>query len=65
MKKKREKLLYFLVLMWVGISQLYWQLVPRFMDYQEQSLKNSFVQIVKGLTAIGPNVLILLIGASL
>lgn len=65
MKKKREKILYFLVLMWVGISQLYWQLVPRFMDYQEQSLKNSFIQIVKGLTAIGPNVLILLLGACL
>lgn len=62
MKKIRSNLLWLVFLLWTGFSQVYWQLGPHIADYNNQSLHTSAYLIIRGLTTIGPNVLVLLLG---
>ncbi|MBB1062616.1 LTA synthase family protein [Limosilactobacillus fastidiosus] len=62
MKKIRSNTLLFLVLLWTGFSQIYWQLGPHIADYNNQSLHTSAYLIVKGFTVLGPDILMLILG---
>lgn len=62
MKKVRSNLLWLVFLLWTGFSQVYWQLDPHIAEYSNQSLYTSAYLIIRGLTTIGPDVLVLLLG---
>lgn len=62
MKKVRYNFIWILIALWVGVYQLYWQLSPHLADYNNPSFHTSIYLIVKGLTAIGPNLLLILLG---
>lgn len=62
MKKASSNFLWFLILLWVGFNQVYWRLGPHLADYSDQSLHTSASLLIKGVTAIGPDLLLILLG---
>lgn len=65
MKKVKGRLAYIVVLLWVGFSQLYWQLNPQLANNHSRNLVTVLFEIGKGLTMIGPDILMILLGAYL
>ncbi len=62
MKKTRSNLLWVLILLWTSFSQVYWQLTPHIAEYANQSLHTSAYLIIRGFTAIGPDILMIMLG---
>lgn len=58
----KGSIIWFIVLLWTVFSQIYWQLGPHIAEYNNQSLHTSAYLVIRGLTAIGPDILILLLG---
>jgi phosphoglycerol transferase MdoB-like AlkP superfamily enzyme len=64
-KKTRGRLAYLIILGWAGFSQLYWRLNPQITSNHGWDLATVIFNVSRGLTMIGPDILILLLGASL
>ena len=62
MHRLKSNLLWVALMLWVGIAQVYWQLGPHIASYSNASLHTSAFEIFKGLTLLGSDILILLLG---
>ncbi|MBD8088036.1 hypothetical protein HUK49_08940 [Limosilactobacillus sp. c11Ua_112_M] len=62
MRRLKSNLLWVALMLWVGIAQVYWQLGPHIASYSNASLHTSAYEVLKGLTLLGPDILILLLG---
>ncbi|MGN1283342.1 MAG: LTA synthase family protein [Limosilactobacillus sp.] len=62
MNKVKEKASILLILFWVGINQVYWQLSPHIGTYSDESLHTSINLLLRTTTAIGPDLVMLLLG---
>lgn len=62
MRRLKSNLLWIGLLIWGGIAQVYWQLGPHLATYSNASLHTSAYEIIRGLTLLGSDVLILLLG---
>lgn len=62
MRRLKSNLLWVALMLWVGIVQVYWQLGPHIASYSNASLHTSAYEVLKGLTLLGPDILILLLG---
>ena len=62
MKRIINDLSWVIVLFWTGVAIIYWRLSPNLANYNDISLHTSAYQIIKGLTLIGVDLLILLLG---
>jgi phosphoglycerol transferase MdoB-like AlkP superfamily enzyme len=62
MEKAKNNLCWLIILVWSGFAQLYWGLAPHLASYDAASLHASAYQIIKGLTLIGPDVIVILLG---
>lgn len=65
MKGLKNRVIYCLILFWAGFSQLFWVIGPHIAEYHDPNLQTGLVQIIKGITMIGPDVLVLLLGLCL
>lgn len=62
MRKVKSNLCWLIILTWVGFAQLYWGLAPHLASYSTASLHASAYQIIRGLTLIGPDIVVILLG---
>lgn len=62
MRRVKSNLLWVALMFWVGIAQVYWQLGLHIANYSNASLHTSAFEILKGLTLLGSDILILLLG---
>ena len=62
MNKVKEKASILLILFWVGTNQIYWQLSPHIGTYSDESLHTRLNLILRATTAIGPDIVMLLLG---
>lgn len=62
MKKINNILIWLFILLWVAFYQVYWQLDPHLSQYSDQSWHTVAYLIMKGLSAIGPVLLVMLLG---
>lgn len=62
MNTVKEKASILLILFWVGINQVYWQLSPHIGTYSDVSLHTSINLLLRTTTAIGPDLVMLLLG---
>ncbi|MDM8221883.1 LTA synthase family protein [Limosilactobacillus vaginalis] len=62
MHRLKSNLLWVALMLWVGIAQVYWQLGPHIASYSNASLHTSAYEVLKGLTLLGSDILILLLG---
>lgn len=62
MRRVKNNLPWVVLMLWVGIAQVYWQLGPHIANYSNASLHTSAYGVLKGLTLLGSDILILLLG---
>lgn len=62
MQKTKSNLIWGLILFWLGGAQVYWNLAPHLASYNTASLHTSAYLILKGLTLVGPDLLVILLG---
>lgn len=62
MKHIKQKALPPLILFWIGINQLYWPLAPHISTYNNESLHTSLNMMLQATTAIGPNIVMIVLG---
>ena len=62
MHRLKSNLLWVALMLWVGIAQVYWQLGPHIASYSNASLHTSAYEVLKGLTLLGSDIPILLLG---
>ena len=62
MHRLKSNLVWVALMFWVGIAQVYWQLGPHIASYSNASLHTSAYEVLKGLTVLGSDILILLLG---
>lgn len=62
MHRSKSNLVWVALMLWVGIAQVYWQLGPHIASYSNASLHTSVYEVLKGLTLLGSDILILLLG---
>lgn len=62
MYRLKSNLVWVALMIWVGMAQVYWQLGPHIASYSNASLHTSAFEIFKGLTLLGSDILILLLG---
>lgn len=62
MKKIKNYSFSLLILIWVGINQVYWQLAPHISSYTNESLHTSLSLGLQAVTAIGPDLAMLSLG---
>lgn len=65
MNKLKDKFLWLLILMWVGIDQVYWRLSPSIANYNSANLHTSALQVLHSLTLLGPTIFLILLGTQL
>lgn len=63
MRKISQISIWLLILIWGGVNQLYWSFAPNIANYNNQSLHTSVLQIVHGLTLLGPTIILLVLGS--
>lgn len=62
MQKLKSSLIWGVILFWLGGAQVYWNLAPHLAGYHTASLHTSAYLILKGITLVGPDLLVLLMG---
>lgn len=62
MNKVKERISVLLILLWVGVNQIYWQLSPHIGTYSDTSLHTGLNLLLRATTAIGPDIIMLLLG---
>ncbi|WP_242361768.1 LTA synthase family protein [Limosilactobacillus antri] len=62
MQKLKSSLIWGVILFWLGGAQVYWNLAPHLAGYSTASLHTSAYLILKGITLVGPDLLVLLLG---
>ena len=62
MQKLKSSLIWGVTLFWLGGAQVYWNLAPHLAGYSTASLHTSAYLILKGITLVGPDLLVLLLG---
>lgn len=64
MKRKQfvNYLLWFIILFWAGIANVYWALNPNIASFTDAGLHARAYQMLKGTGAIGPDMLVLALG---
>ena len=62
MQGLKNKISWGLVLFWAGFAQVYWNLTPNITEHNAANIRTSVYLIIKGLTLIGPDLLVLLLG---
>lgn len=62
MQKLKSNLLWGLILFWLGVAEIYWNLAPHIAGYNSASLHTSAYLILKSITLVGPDLLVILLG---
>lgn len=65
MSNLKQKILPIGSLIWLGIGIVYWQLSPHISTYSDRGMNSSIYQVFNGLTIIGIDLVVLLLGRTL
>lgn len=62
MQRVKSNVIWIFLVAWAGVAQVYWNLAPHLAGYNTASLHTSAYLMIKGLTLVGPDLLVILLG---